>query len=242
MPYITKEDIEIPRTASCIREWVDFKIKAIGKIDGGKNAVTFRKGLTKELIEEAMPLAIFCNHYFNNSRCVIVQHCIGNQNYDAKIRDKRLRKTPLKYIEITQAHEGENSYLRMLHLKSKGFVNNLGSVTKKGTKKTGITVEVDSDAVEHSIVVHNELQRIHDAALKKSKKEYLPNTGLVIICDDFIAFSKQEDIDMLKNYMYENILGHLLNFRMVFIIGWMSGIYLKFDQNERNRISQCVQN
>ena len=231
MSHITKNEIETLRNAAQIRPWVDGKLEEIGSTSEGKRAVRFHEGLTKELMEEALPLGIFCEHHFKNSRCVEIRHVVGNQNYDAEVNDKRLRKSPIQYIEITQAHEGEDAYLRMRQIEKEGHANALGNVTKTGTKNSGITIEIENEAVEHSVIVRNELQRISEAAIRKSKKEYPPNTGLIIVCDDYIAFRESDDVERLKEYMSDNVLKHLDNFRMVFVIGWSSKTYLEFDQN-----------
>jgi len=107
---VTKEEIEIPRTAAEIRRWAEEKIEILGNTKEGKHAVRFREGHAKELTEETLPLGIFCEHYFKSSRCVIIQQHIGNQNYDATIKDKRIFKSPLKFLEITQAHEEEDAH------------------------------------------------------------------------------------------------------------------------------------
>jgi hypothetical protein len=229
--YITKEEIETPRTAGQIRSWAEGKIKGIRKTTKGHDAVLFREGLIKVLSEEVLPLGIFCEHYFNSSSQVTIQHDVGNQNYDAKIKeDKRLIKSPLKYIEITQAHEGEAAYLRMLFLKKEGYVNAHGTVTKTGTKHSEIKVEVENEAVERTLLINDELKRICDAAKRKSKKNYPPNTGLVILFDDCHIFRDSKDIEQLKKYIHENVLKCLTNFRKVFAVGWSSKTYLKFDQ------------
>ena len=228
MIFITKEELEKPRKASEIRQWVDAKIKEIGTTKEGKQAVRFRKGFTKELTEEALPLGIFCEQYFDSSDQVTIHHCIGNQTYDATIDDQRETKTTLKYLEITQAHEGENAHLRMLKLEKDGHVNSLGTVTKRGTKHTGITIEVENVALEHGVTLNNELQRIRDVAERKFGKKYPDNTGLIIICDDFIAFSDDVDTEKLKEHIYSEILPMVTNFSMVFVIGWSSKTFLKF--------------
>jgi len=227
MTHITKEELEMPRKASEIRRWVNAKIEGIGATTEGKRAVRFREGLTKELVEEALPLGIFSERYFNSSDQVTVQHIIGNQSYDATIDDQRKAKTTLKYLEITQAHEGEDAHLRMLKLEEEGHVNSLGTVTKHGTKHTGITIEVENEAVEHAVTLSNELQRIRDAAERKSGKNYPDDTGLIIVCDDYIAF-RDEAIEKLKEHINNEVLPMLTNFRAVFVVGWSSETFMEF--------------
>lgn len=228
MSFITKEELETPRKASEIRTWVDNKIKEIVSTDEGKHAVRFREGLLKELIEEALPLGIFCERYFRSNEHVVITHNIGNQNYDATIEDKRDNKTSLKYLEITQAHEGEDAHLRMLKLEEDGHVNVLGAVTKKGTKHTGIIIEVENEAIECGVTFDNEAQRIKEAAKRKSAKKYPDNTGLIIICDDDTAFKDETDANNLSPLIKNEVLPMLDNFSKLFIIGWSSKTYLEF--------------
>jgi len=228
MTFITKEELETPRKASVIRSWVDNKIEEIGSTDEGKHTVRLREGLIKELIEEALPLGIFCEQYFGNSDEVIITHNIGSQNHDATIEDQRDNKTILEFLEITQAHEGEDAHLRMLKLEEDGHVNLLGAVTKEGTRHRSITIEVENEAVEHSVIFNNEAQRISDAAGRKSGKDYPDNTGLIIICDDYLAFRDEADINNLSEFIQSEVLPKLDNFNKVFIIGWSSKTYLEF--------------
>lgn len=228
MSYITKEELEIPRSSAEVKPWVDAKLEEISKTDEGRHAVRFREGHLKELTEEALPLGIFCEHYFNSSSCVTLNHLIGDQNYDVAITDKRLRKTPLKYLEITQAHEGEDAHLRMIKLKEEGHASAFGKVKKNGTKHTGLSIEIENEAIEHGELVRKELKRIHEAADRKKGKEYPEGTGLIIICDDYVAFRKPEDIVQLKEYITNNVLADLENFTSIFVIGWSSKIFLEF--------------
>lgn len=230
LTYITKEELEIPRSAAEVRPWVDATLEKISKTKEGRQAVRFREGYLKELTEEALPLGIFCEHYFNGSHSVTLNHLIGNQNYDVEITDKRLEKSPLKYLEITQAHEGENAHLRMIKLKEDGHANAFGKVKKIGTKHTGLYIEIENEAIEHGELVRKELKRIHEAADRKRGKVYPEGTGLIIICDDYVAFRKSEDIVKLKEYIKSNVLPSFNNFTRIFVIGWSSKIFLEFGE------------
>jgi hypothetical protein len=228
MEFINKNDLETPRHPSQIRQWVENKINEIDSSKEGKHAVRFRKSLTKELIEEALPLGIFCEKYFGVSELVKVQHVIGNQNYDAIIYDERVEKTTLKYLEITQAHEGQDANSRMQVLEEKGHVNLLGAVDKQGTKHTGFSITVENVAVEHSATFNREVQRIYDAAKRKSEIAYPKNTGLIIIFDDYIAIRDEADSLQLVEFIQNEVLPVLNNFSKVFIVGWSAKTYLEF--------------
>ena len=75
---------------------------------------------------------------------------------------------------------------------------------------------------------NNEAQKILNAAKRKSGKEYLDNTGLIIICDDYIAFRDKSDPDRFIEFIHYKVLLLLDNFSKVFVIGWSSKTYLEF--------------
>jgi len=226
--FVTKEELEIPRSAAQLLAWAQKKISSIGATDDGKKAIRLRKGLCKTLVEEALPLGIFCAHYFKASRCVNIQHIVGNQNYDAIVTDERLRKSPIKYLEVTQAHEGENEHLRMIELERKGSVNVLGRVKKRGTKNTGITVEIENAAKSHADVVAAEKEKIRMAVERKACNSYPKGTGLIIVFDDYIGFRDQGDKENLKQFAKENLQIRVTNFSLAALVGWSKQTYVEF--------------
>lgn len=226
---ISQAELESPRSAKAYLPWVEAKLQELAETDEGKSAVRFRRGLAKPLIEEALPLAIFATKHYRGSRCVTIQHRIGSQNFDAEVVDRRIRKSPFKYIEITQAHEGENEHYRMIALERDGHVNVLGTVTKTGTKHTGITVEVTNEARSHACVLSQELTRIEKAIDRKLRKPYAEGTALVVAFDDYIAIQSGKDMDTLRKFVSEVLISRIVNFRWLALVGWGKRNYSEFD-------------
>ncbi len=105
-----EEEIEKERTPSKLENWLIQKVNQICSTEEGKR--TFRlqndkEKLIKKLVEEVAPLAIFGKQKFGDTDRVLLQPVIGNQNYDAKVIDKRTQPASETYMEITQAHERE---------------------------------------------------------------------------------------------------------------------------------------
>lgn len=228
MEFVTKEELETPRSAAQLLVWAEGKITSIGSTVKGKKAIRLRKGLCKTLVEEALPLGIFCAHYFKASRCVTIKHVIGNQNYDAIVTDKRLRRSPIKYLEVTQAHEGENEHLRMIVLERDGSVNALGRVRKSGTKNTGITVEIENNARSHDEVVTNEKTKISEAVKRKASNTYPEGTGLIVVFDDYIAFRDLGDKENLRQFTKDKLKDKVKNFCLAALVGWSKQTYVEF--------------
>lgn len=226
---ISKTELETPRTAREYLAWVESRIQKLGKTDEGKSALRLRRGLAKVLVEEALPLAIFAAKHYGASRRVKIRHRIGNQNFDAEVMDGRLRKSPFKYVEVTQAHEGENEHYRMIALERDGHVNVLGTVKKSGTKHTGITIEVENEARSHDCVHSEELKRIAGAIARKLTKRYTDDTALVVAFDDYVAIRSDEDMDSLRDFVSQNLAKKITNFRWLALVGWGKRNFLEFE-------------
>lgn len=127
--FISKEDLEKERTPSELSAWIVEKGKQICSTSEGSKAFRLQEGYIKQLIEELVPLAIFGKHKFGDTDQVFLKPVISNDNYDAVIIDKRAQFTYVSYIEITQAHEGYDNYLRRKQLFEKGIVPSNAPVT-----------------------------------------------------------------------------------------------------------------
>ena len=227
--HISRADLESPRSAKEYLAWVETTIRRLGGTDEGKSAIRLRCGLAKTLVEEALPLAIFSRKHYKASRCVTIQHRVGNQNFDAEVIDRRIRKSPFKYLEVTQAHDGENEHYRMIALERDGHVNALGAVKKSGTKHTGITVDVANEARSHTCLHAEELKRIEAAICRKLTKKYPDETALIVAFDDYIAIHSDEDLDSLRNFASQSLLSKIANFRWLAFVGWGKQGFLEFD-------------
>ena len=229
MDILTKEELEVPRSADQFLAWVEHKIDYLHTIKEGKQVIRYRQGFAKELIEEAFPIGIFCLHHFKSSPDVKVQHIVGNQTYDAIVTDLRENKSPISFLEVTQAHEGENEHLRMLVLERNGHVSSLGTVAKAGTKQTGINVHVANEAKSHSEILNNELDKIKEAAKRKLGRTYPNGTALLIVFEDRLVDWSIEDSKAMDMFVKDNILQYLINFRWVALVGWSKRTYLEFN-------------
>ena len=225
---LTQTELETPKTAAELHLWVKSKIEEISGTREGKRAIRMSIGLAKILVEESLPLALFANHYFDASSKVVIKQVIGSQPYDASISDERDQPSSLQFVEVTQAHEGENEYLRMVVLQEIGHVSVLGRVRKKDTKHRGLKVEVENEAKYHSEVVTDHLSRIEAAVARNSKKKYPEHTGLVIAFDDSIAFRKPEDLTQLENWARQNLIPCLPYFELVSLVGASGKSHVKF--------------
>lgn len=225
---LTKSEIETPRTAAELHPWVMSKLEELSATEEGKLAIRMSKGLAKELVEESFPLGHFAKHYFNASPQVLITQKIGSQSYDARISDDRKNPSGLQYVEVTQAHEGENGHLRMVMLQEEGHVSALGAVRKEGTKRRRRKIVVENEAKSHSEIVEEQLSRIAAAVSRKSEKNYPDHTALVIIFEDFIVFKNSEDLTLLRDWARQNLISRLPQFEVVSLVGASGDTHFAF--------------
>ena len=116
MVELTEEQLQKERSAAEFLPWVEGLLQTLGASPEGKTTVRFRRGLAKRLVEEALPLGILALHHYCSSEEVRLRLVLGNQNHDAVIDDQRANPSPFSFVEVTQAHAGEEEHLRMLAL------------------------------------------------------------------------------------------------------------------------------
>lgn len=184
--YISKEELEKVRTPYDMWDWLIQKVNYICSTEDGRRAFRLqndKEKFIKKLNEEIAPLAIFGKLKFGSTDKVLLQPVIGNQNYDAKVIDKRTERFSLTYVEITQSHEGEDDYWRRLELYKKGVVFTRASVIKTGKGKNRL-VSIPAEATDVEKDLENELNRILEALRRKAGRDYPPNTSLIVFFDD----------------------------------------------------------
>ncbi|MFC1985628.1 hypothetical protein ACFLWC_01375 [Chloroflexota bacterium] len=188
-----------------------------------------QKGLLKQLVEEVVPLAIFGRHKFDDTDQVLLQPIIGNQNYDAVVTDLRTKPASKGYIEITQSHEGENDYWRRLKLLKNGSVFRYATVIKVGKGKNR-TVSITPEATPVEERVKNELNRILNAAKRKTGKDYPVNAALIISFDDTPPFERALKVmgTTIDIFVKKEILNLDLRFSQLYLVGAAKELFREY--------------
>lgn len=238
---LTIRDLEISRSAQEMLPWVLETLKQLGSTDEGKTAIRLGIGPAKYLVEESLPIAIFAQRHFGHNPDVQIKQVIGSQNYDAIVADMSKEESPIKYLEVTQAHEEEAGYLKMIKLERDGRVNPIGRVEKSGTKNTGISVKVKNEEKSPDDILKAELSRIADAVNRKCNKKYLFNTGLLIAFDDRLAVRSYEDVAALDRMVKKDFIGKLTGFRWFSLVGWGQHVFLEYDLKKEEMNSSQIQ-
>ena len=231
--YCSQEEIEKQRTPSELWDWLIQKVNQICSTDEGRRAFRLqndKEKLIKKLVEEVAPLAIFGNRKFGDTDQVLLQPVIGNQNYDAKVIDKRTEPASETYIEITQAHEGQDDYWRRCELLQKGIVFSNAPVIKTGKGKNRL-VSIPPEATSVEERVKNELDRILDAANRKAGKDYPANTSLIIFFDDTPPFEKALKLinnTTIDSFVKKEIMNLGLRFSQLYLVGEAKEVFREY--------------
>jgi len=231
--YCSKDEIETERTPSELWGWLIQKVNQICATQEGLKALRLqndKEKLIKKLVEEIAPLAIFRKHKFGDTDQVLLKPVIGNQDHDAIINDLRTNPASQSYLEITQAHEGEDDYWRRCELLKKGYDFSEAPVIKKGKGKRR-TVSIPPAATPVEEGVKKELERIITAAKGKTAKDSPANTSLIIFFDDTTL--SEERLKVLNyptiDYFVKKELMNLdLRFSHLYLVGKAKEVFREF--------------
>ena len=223
---LTPAVLEQPHTARDYLAWVRSLIAQVKAEDpDGLRKIRLCIGLAKELMQEAFPIGLFASQYFQLSYDVEIALKVGNQGYDAIVRDRRTAPSGIAYLEVTLASEGETDYLRMLKLHEAGQVSGLGQVTKTGTKKTGRVIRVEAEAVSQREVLEKERRIIAEAIERKVDKTYPADTALIIGLDDTMSFDRPDNIANIESVL-NDYSDRLRGFHTVAVVGLIERLFL----------------
>ncbi len=114
---IAKEDIEKPRSPRGLRKFVCCRKQKVKARRTDRHAAIQRKGIYNVFIKEIVPLSIFAlKAYPNTCR---VEPVLGNQGYDAIVRDKH--GDIIDYVEITFPDDWETEAKDAKLIVSRGY-------------------------------------------------------------------------------------------------------------------------
>jgi len=117
---LDQTDMEKPRTPSQLRLYVTSLLEQIGRNEEAKKLGRLRKGLSKYLIREMLPLSVFSVWKYPQDGVLCVPQ-IGNQGHDAIITDLNARQ--LIQVEITWPVDGQHENYHARSLNERGHTD-----------------------------------------------------------------------------------------------------------------------
>ncbi|MBM4301574.1 MAG: hypothetical protein FJ121_08595 [Deltaproteobacteria bacterium] len=226
---LSKEDIEKERTPEKLSLWWEEKNREFDSSPEGRQYALLKKGLTKEFYDEINPLKLFANILYAGRSDIGCIPNLGNDNFDAIIRDYSHSPPSEQKIEFTLAIDGHDDQLRMKYFVEHGHVSLTGPLTYTGTEKTGHKINVETEAVLHNDSLKKTFAIIKSRAEQKCKpKNYGKNHVLVITIDDHIAprYDNQKDLEALNEFMKSDVINLPLDFGGLYILGLSGKTFL----------------
>ncbi|HLE87999.1 MAG TPA: hypothetical protein VI727_10095 [Candidatus Brocadiaceae bacterium] len=162
---ITKNDIEKPRSPRGLRQFVTYRKRKIRAITTERHNAMRHKGLYNVFIKEIVPLSVFALKAYPNS--YRVQPILGNQGYDAIVRD--MEGNIIDFVELTFPDDWEAKAKDANLIVSRGY-------GKCDVFSPGEDIERLSKFIQH-------------VCSKKTKKDYSDCTLVIVI--NFLPVSKQ---------------------------------------------------
>jgi hypothetical protein len=116
---------------------------------------------------------------------------------DAVVTDDRKKPESYKYLEATTTLMTYEDSLRLEVRTERGSVPAYGRVTREGYLHKGAAIKADDSLHEHEDIVAEHLQLAEEAVRRKAKKQYEPNTVLIVAVDDSAPFREKADVAKL---------------------------------------------
>lgn len=226
--FVTHEELEKARTPEELSLWLDGKLRTIAQTEEGENAVRFRQGLCKQLIEEVYALNILGQHKYAHRDDIILKSVIGNQKFDALITDYSKKPPISKKLEITEARSGEREYLQMIYLQKHGHAPCFGTIEKQGTKNTGISVTIRPEAQKHSISLDRAIDLVEVAIKRKLANDYEKGSRLLVMTEDVACFRDDCDRSGLMKMLTGRIAPINRVFDAIYVVGWSKETFIEW--------------
>ena len=193
---ITKEDIEIERTPSELRQFVTTIKSKINNCEQERHRGMLKEGIYKVFIDEIIPLSLVCMKIYPDNYKILPK--LGNQGYDAIVKDENGKI--FEHLEITTPHDGFKA-----------------ASDAKLTVERGIVITSIRDYNSGSDL-KDMFSIIMDVCEKKSKKDY-SNCSLVIAIDFSPPFEEEKTIYVkLVKELEKKILKMKFNVKKIYLL------------------------
>jgi hypothetical protein len=154
---LTNKEIEIPRSPRGLRLLVTSRLKKIRGVRVERHKAMKKRGIYKVFSDEIIPLSIFCLKNYPND--FVVQPVLGNQGYDAIVKDDQ--GNIVDYIELTLPHDGESA------------AEDARNITTRGYGKTDVYAQGED--------LRRQFKVILKTCFDKSQKDYSDCSLVVVV-------------------------------------------------------------
>jgi hypothetical protein len=228
---LTREDMEKERTPEELSLWWKDKNREFDSSPEGRQYALLKKGLTGKFRDELYPLNLLANILYAGRSDIGCIPNLGNDNFDAIIRDYSYSSPIELKIEFTLAIDGHDEHLRTKYRIEHGHSPLTGPLTYTGTEKTGHKINLEIEAVLKNDLLRKTFALIKSRAEQKCKpKNYGKDHILVIVIEDNLAprYDNQNDLEALNEFIKSDVINLPLDFRELYILGLSGKNFLAF--------------
>lgn len=222
---LDESEMQEPRSPDEYYAWVMQTCRVLGASSEAKAYARSGARLPTKFYDELFPLAVFINHEYSGRGDLQVVPNLGNENFDATVRDAQTGE-PVLFVETTYAKDGHDDSMRMEYLSEHGHVSMTGILTYTGIRgRSNRKVMVESAAAAHSDLRDQQLALIDRRITAKSGKSYGTRHVLLVAADDYLALSQNEDSDHVDMLVRKLVSTLPLDFARVVVAGVAEKLY-----------------
>jgi hypothetical protein len=215
---IDKAEIEQFRHPSEYIRWFDLVVQHV--IDeADETEVLLQQGIYKQIHQEIFPLATLLKAKSSDWSQSKFRNVIGPQPFDVEIQTS---DCPLAYFEIACTIFDDGELYRMKEFLDKRVVSLTASLIRDGKEmKSGghQVTEISALPRNRNHAIQEIVEKVKDQIIKKSKKDYPEQTGLIIYYDDCSHYFRGNDYDQIRSVCKETDSIWRNNFDALFAVG-----------------------
>ncbi|WP_299589551.1 hypothetical protein [uncultured Microbulbifer sp.] len=180
-------------------KWVKSLISRYSETPESLDFITLKKGITKEVLDELLPLSKYAQSYYNDPKVFLKFYPGSTTSYDADFIDSEGKLLERK--EVTVAIDGQQSTIQAESIVEFGHSPIYHTPEYCGNVKNRTINETDGDIVGTDSIIDLQSERIQRAYRKKHENLHkYPNTTLLIGADIplFMEWEYQAIIDKFE--------------------------------------------
>lgn len=208
-------DCEIERTPGELIRWVDHINRLFARSREGRDYVRAREGLARSFVDIIYPFSRLARLLFGERRDVVCKANVVDEDCDALFIDYRQRPLRVHKLEFAHAIHGYEEYVRRIYLPEDGWTVSLSKLKARPDES-----ERMGEPPSKVVWLNKSLELIAETVGSKRLRHHDRDTSLVIIVDDYAAFSAAQDLKALERFVRSEILTLELDFQRLLLLGW----------------------
>lgn len=212
---LSPDDCEIERTPGEFIRWVDHINRLFARSREGRDYVRARKGLARRFVDAIYPFSRLARLLFEERRDVVCKANVVDEDCDALFIDYRQRPLRVHKLEFAHAIHSYEEYVRRVYLPEDGWVATMGKLKARAhdSERTG-------ESPSKVVWLNKSLELIAETARRTRARRHERDTSLVILVDDYAAFSAAQDLKALERFVRSEVLPLDLDFHRLLLLGW----------------------